>query len=104
MRPGTEGFTDPGKPPVSPIRRSPLAVTGEFDSPGGTLVATGRKTPSDATGFPPRPELFVHPTMGWGVLIFPGSPPLEAEWSFLRLPTLRSPWRSIVKPRARAPF
>jgi len=40
IRRGTDGFTEPGKPRVSPIRRSPPAVTGGFGSIGGTLVDT----------------------------------------------------------------
>ena len=74
IRRGTDGSTEPGKPRVSPVRRSPIAVTGGFESPGGTLVVTGRTTPSGATGFSTRPELFVHPILGWGVLSFPGFP------------------------------
>ena len=71
IRRGSDGFTEPGNPRVSPIRRTPPAVTGSLDSPGGTLAVTGRTTPSGATGFSPRPALFVCPTLGWGVLIFP---------------------------------
>ena len=57
-----------------------------------------------ATGVSPRPELRVYPTLGLGFLIFSASPPLEADWLRPTLPTLRPPWRSIVKPRGRAPF
>ena len=40
IRRGTDGFTEPRKPRVSPIRRSQAAVTGGFGSPGGTLVVS----------------------------------------------------------------
>jgi len=46
-------------------------VSGGVDSPGGTLVVTGRATPSGVTGFSPHLALFVYPTLGCGVLFFP---------------------------------
>jgi len=82
LRRGTDGFTEPGKPRVNPIRWSPLAVTGGFDSPGGTLFATGRTTPSGTTGFFLRPELFLYPTLGWDVLLFPVSVLLRRDCIF----------------------
>jgi len=67
IRRGADRFTEQGKPRVSPIRRSPPAVTGGFGSPGGTHV--GGTTPSGAIGFSPRPEMFVCHTLGPSVRV-----------------------------------
>jgi len=64
IRRGTDGFTEPVNPRVSPIRQSPPAVTGASTLWVETRVVTGRTTLSGATGFSPRPASSVDPTVG----------------------------------------